>query len=227
MWLKVILEKVKIRKIFILISLLSGLSACILGGIKLYQWVFPDYPILINENISLKKIATSNQNIKAIKNDEIHPYKTISFLLSNPGDDYAILKKLCLIVTNYKPGYYMLPEPGRLSYKILITPLTRLEALSGPIEKYKRKFYLNDIRLNKKSIETNLCEAINNVFPKGETEEFVITVIASDPGKYRYKISQEWLMPRKNKKYVTYTKEYYIENKQTFDIHDTFELSKV
>jgi len=217
-----LLQRIAAKKKWIsvgIIGILFALPAFIYTVLQLYEKFFPKLPIVISEEINRHRYSAtqlqrlSPQEAYLIQKADHDNKDTISFTLTNPSDNYAVLNRIWVEVDEYR-GHYRFPEPGKF-----VSTFTLSEATSGPVERYEEKIYLY-----KATTTANLFKESKKVFSKGETEEFTTTIIAFDPGKYKYSIKQEWALPQGNTVYVTSTKQYLIENPEFFDTKDTYDL---
>lgn len=195
----------KAKKKLVIISIFLGIPAFILATLDVYTRIFPQLPVLSSETIRIE--------------DDEH---CVSFILTNPSDNYAILEEIWLEVIDYEDNeFYTLPEPEKYVVLSMMKVSPWIKATSGPVERYEE-----EVELTKEHKKCNLFEQSKKVFPKGETAEFKVTVVTNGPGKYKYKILQKWQIPQKRKSHMTATKDYLIENLIIHDIGDTYELFK-
>lgn len=226
-----IFGKIKDNRNLALFGVLLGIPAFILTSYALFEVIFPQFPQIVNEEIKISKETKSHcmspmmlySFAKSAKSNSFsfppECYYTIhrlSCILINPSDYYAVLQKIWVEIVDYKNNeFYRLPEPGKPGMF-----LRYYGAISGPVERYEEKICLKSD--TKKIV---LFEQNKKVFPKGETEEFIIRVIAA-PGKYRYRVFHEWQIPQKDRVYLTSTKDYSIEEFLLHDPQDTYNLFK-
>ena len=139
----------------------------------------------------------------------------LSFVLTNPAANYAILENVWLEVADYQDNtFYTLPEPGMRSIEI-----PYLGAISGPVERYERPLQLSkDVKIY------TLFEDSKKVFPKGETEEFAVSLTLADPGKYTVRILQQWNLPERQTQHVSSTRSHALERLVVRSASETYKL---
>ncbi len=216
--------RLKLKINLAIIGILLGLPAVYLTIIQISKIKTINPPLIINEIVY------------NLENNE----KKFTFILTNPGEHYAILENILLEIIEYKSNeFWRFPENKSFFSEKWLSTL--LEATSGPIENFKDEVDIdnNSAELNKKNelskrYDYNVTiqgsfdsykvfDENKKVFPKGETEEFTLNIKVSNPGIYRYRLKFFWNIPEIKRQYESLSKIHTIEKKR---IHDTFKLLK-
>jgi len=140
----------------------------------------------------------------------------LTFTLTNPNPRYAVLERMWLEVEKYENWeFFELPTCGLVA--ISIPPLG---AVSGPVETHKDK-----VILGAEAKEYPVFEALGRqVFPSGETQDFVLDVRTISGARYRYRIFQEWHMPDGDLHFTTSSNSYALEYRRIQPASQTAEM---